>query len=330
MMEFGRQLAREVVGRERSVGIGVVGDSGTGKSRLAALMGVSPIIVAFEAQGLATIRQWNPDAIVVPVFRDDAEGTFSGVPHGPVRSPKGRCTILRVVMEAIQAGQPSPDGGGWLVPAVKSFDRATGTASFDAERSALVDGFALDSVSEWSRVEVERLLGRTVASEVDPGDAVPLDMYNKLYANSMALMRRLRELPIPWLGLFLADDRETQDGVKTYPRLQGRKAAPELAQFFNAFGLLVKRADPDGVVFAACYELASDRAITKSCSGLDRVELLPADPTVNSPAAWFRRILDAQPGVAMAGSTADQAGMVPAEQKATEARGRRAGRGGVQ
>ncbi len=294
-VRLGERTAKQVVGRSRSVGLILVGDSGTGKTRAGALSGVRPIVVVYERQGIQSILEWNPDAIVIPVFEDDADGTWTGEPFAELKKPKLRQVILKAVISAIKAGRPDPvNEGCWLVPSW-DYDRKREVLLFDHDSAVSVDRFVLDSVSEWNRVEFDRLMGWNVAQDFDEGN-IPLDRYDKVLRNTLSLLRQVRELPIPWVALFLTDERDKERSSKSYPLLIGKKSAPQIPQFGNAVGLLAKRQDAEGVAFGAYFCLPSDQAITKSCSGVEAFEPLPADPAQGNPSQWIERILACQPG----------------------------------
>lgn len=298
-INFNERTAQKVVSRALSAGMIIVGDSGTGKSRLVALSGERPLIVSYERQGLNTVLEWNPDAIIISVFEDDADGTWTGTPFGPITDPKTRNTITAAIMEAIVAGRPITDEDGkrwWRIPGI-DFDREKSLVRFIPDAGVDIDAFSIDSFSEWCSIEFERQLGWHVADDFDDGN-IPVTVYNRVHHNIKSMFRRLRELPVPWLMICLSDERDKDDkSTKAYPMLVGKKIAPVVNQYANAVGYLKKRMTSDGIEFGCYFELPSDAAITKSCSGLAPYEPLPADPSVNSPALWFKRMLSASPGI---------------------------------
>ena len=287
-MRYGRQRAKSVARLNNSVDFIIQGGSGTGKSRLGALM-PRPLIVHFERQGLATCLEWNPDAIVVPVYEDDDDGTYTGTPNKPITSAKLRMTILAHQLEAIRASVPVEGGGRRL----RDYDICKKTLSIlrfhdPTDDDPIIESFVVDSATEAQRVMLEALTGRDVG-DVDDKE-IGGKTWGRLKDTTIGLFRKIRDLPVYTMVLGLSEDTDTGDGIKAIPSFFGKKVGPAVAQFVNAVGWIKKVSDGDGVRWACVFEGATNVALTKGCAGLEAIEQLPMDPNDGSPQIWIAKI----------------------------------------
>jgi len=292
-MQLQQQHAREVGRKIKHTNIILTGDSGTGKTRAGSLM-PDPVILELEPQAMVTVCAWNPDAVVIPCYVDDEQGTFTGVPGGPMTNPKHRIAMVDLMFEAVMAGRPQVDGG-LLVPSFRVSKSKQSIEALDWDHALLVRSLVLDSATEWQRLQLEALLGRQVAGLGD--DEIPGKVWNTLKDSTLGLFRRMRDLPVHTMVLGLLEDKETRGGLKAMMAFYGRKVGPAVAQFANAVGILVKRdGGSNGIEYGVIFEGASELGITKACAGLRAFEPLPKDPRDGGPALWVQAILDSQPG----------------------------------
>lgn len=278
-----------------TVSLIVMGDSGTGKSRLGALM-PRPLILLLERQGLPTILQWNQKAVVVPLYQDDKAGTYTGEPLGLIRDPGVILQKLNHVLQAIFASRPNPDGPGQIVPSPVVSDATKDVDDFDFSRSVIVESCVVDTVTEFQQIQYMDLLGIEVFDLNNTPDEIPNKVWQTLKQRTLDLHRLLRDMPLHSLSLGHVAERDLRSGTKAMLAFFGAKAAPEVPRFANACGWLVNREIQGKVTRLCVFEGASEVAVTKWCSGLEAVEVVPANPSEGGPAQWIANILDADPG----------------------------------
>lgn len=293
-MDLTMQTAEAVAAPFQHVHFGFMGDSGTGKSRLVALM-PDPLIVEVEGHGLNTVRQWNQKAVVIPLFQDDSAGSYTGKPYGSIRDPKIKCRMLEHIIDAIFAGHPQPDGS-LLVPSWRVDDKGNRTG-FLYDKAVRVRSFCIDTTNELQVAMLEAMLGRKVADESE--DDISGKIWTRLKYKTHDLFRTMRDMPLHTLAVGHVSEKEQRGSLKASLAFFGKTLGPEVPRYCTAFGWLVKQSQAEGVRFCAVFEGASDLAITKGVAGLRAVEQLPDDVAEGGPQDWIERILTAQPGAGL-------------------------------
>lgn len=290
-MDFRKRKSMNQTAGRKTITILAHGGSGSGKSRLAALMPAA-LNILMEAQGRETIRQWCDDkGLLIEAYRDDDDGTYTGTPGGLIDDPKLRLKKVEHILQAVHAGEPTEDG--IRIPGY-SVDKRSGEAKFSkvTEDCPVISSVCFDSLTEWQEVQLEALIGEKIGAVGE--DQVTLPTWGILMKKSKGLIRKLRELPVNVLVLCLTD--EVQDGMKTryVPALYGNKLHPRISRYFTAVAWLVKKQSGEGIEFNAVFEHDTTRAICKGCTGLDAVEKLPADPALGGPVTWLRKIAESR------------------------------------
>ncbi len=285
--------------RPAKVFLMIMGDAGTGKTRLGAIMSKCPIVALFERQGEITVEQENPDATIWMLYEDDDEGTYTGTPFGAITSPALRLKKLDHMMDAIWVSEPAESGEGRLVPS-PVLDGELNVVGWDWDAAVLADGFVLDTLTEFQKATFNLMIGRESydPAVLDFKDKGLGNAYQNLNRRTEVLCEQLRDMPIDTVALGHVSDKEVRGGLKAMLALSGDKVAPDLPRLATACGWIMSR-EVDGRIARFCvFQGASDVAILKWCRGLEATESLPEDPDENGPADWIRRIKEAGPGEA--------------------------------
>jgi len=256
-----------------------------------------PLVLLLEKQGMKTILRWNPKAIVIPLYQDDKDGSYTG------RKAVGRtCTEIREaelkmrrmehVLQALEAAKPHPKGG-LLVPSWRVTPKGE-LAGFEFKGAVHILSCVIDTCTEWQEVKLEQLIGKKPSTS--RAEDVPDGTWNTLKNATLEMHRRLRDLPLNTLALCHVSEKEIRGGLKAVLGYYGKTVPPMIPRLVDAVGWLVKQSTSEGVGYACVFEGASDTAITKWCSGLEAVEQVPRDPEKGGPQDWIRRILSEDPG----------------------------------
>lgn len=288
--------------RPAKVFLMVMGDAGTGKTRLGAIMSKCPIVALFERQGEITVEQENSDATIWMLYEDDDEGTYTGTPFGPITSPALRLKKLDHMLDAIWVSEPDESGAGRLVPSPE-LDGDLNIVGWNWDAAILADGFVLDTLTEFQKTTFNLMIGRESydPAVLDFKDKGLGNAYQNLNRRTEVLCEQLRDMPLDTMALGHVTDKDVRGGLKAMLALSGDKVAPDLPRLATACGWMISR-EIDGKVARFCmFQGASDVAILKWCKGLQAQEPLPEDPDENGPADWIRRIKEAGPGQAAGG-----------------------------
>ena len=290
MPDLTAHCVQDIAEASSTVDLVVQGDSGTGKSRLGALM-PRPFVLLLEKQGMKTILGWNPKAVVIPLYQDDKQGSYTGKPAvgrtcTEIRDAETKMRIMDHAFQALEAGRPHPEGG----LAIPSWRVVKGElAGFDFSKQVHVQSCVVDTCTEWQEVKLEQLLGKKPSTS-RPED-VPDGTWTTLKNATVDLHRRLRDLPLSTLALCHVSEKELRGSLKAVLGYYGKTVHPVVPRLVDAVGWLVKQSTQEGVGYACVFEGASDVAITKWCSGLAAVEQVPRDPGKGGPQEWIQRIL---------------------------------------
>ena len=179
----------------------IQGDSGAGKSRIGASM-PKPAILLCEANGLATIRRRNPDAMVF-------------LAYDPVQY--GFTSSYEVVAEFMRMAH-----SGEL--------KAMGCESVVA-----------DSGTEVQRIIRDQIL-RERGALGNPAYQFTQPDWGQLTERMRRFGRSFRDVPMHALMITLSMTEKDEDGnVTILPAFEGKKLCNEVTQFFTAAGYAFKR-----------------------------------------------------------------------------------------
>lgn len=297
-MDLRNMTAARAVRRAVKVFFIIMGDSGTGKTRLGAIMSQHPLIALFERQGEATIMQNNPDAVIWMLYEDDECGTYTGTPFGQITNPALKLTKLGHILEAIWMSETHESGEGRLVPTpVVSTDGKHDIVGWDWDCAIHVESFCIDTLTEFQICTFNLLLGREAYDPalVDFKDKSLGAAYQNLNRRTQILCEQLRDLPVHAMALGHVGEKEARGGTKAMLALSGDKVSVDLPRMATACGWMIAR-ETEGKIARFCvFQGASDVAILKWCAGLEAIEPLPDDPGEAGPEDWIHRILEAGP-----------------------------------
>jgi len=227
------KTARSLIAKRPFVGVGIYGDSGTGKTRWGA-SSPRPLVLLSEQNGLATIHDTNPDADV-ELINDSA--------------------TLFDVLSAIKRGSETEVDGqpAW---------------SWGAGR--VCQTIVMDSLTDMQRLIIRHVaLGPQAADPRAQVGELSFVHWGRIGNYVETMITDLRKLPVNLISICLAehgvDDRSRR---RTTPMLAGR-VGKALAQYYAAFGYCYKAEKEGGVMYGIGWELSS-QYVTKPAPGFPR------------------------------------------------------------
>jgi hypothetical protein len=220
--------------------VAILGASGAGKTEWAA-RSPRPLILLTEPQGLASITNANPDALVVIIETwEDFRRVFDA------------CKAAKIIdIDGQSACEINIDG-----------------------QTLVYQTLVVDSFTDLQRLAINKLAGveSGIKDRLD-FDSGAINMgfekWGQLTSGCESVWTQQRALPCNTIFLFLAEDKTDDQQVKTtIPMLAGQKLPYSMGQFFNAVGLAMVRKNGDGSLqHAIRWQSPTAAALTKPAPG---------------------------------------------------------------